>query len=63
MPEPTVIGTDILRRALLAHNSKPHALTAVAREIEGIGVGTLEAFATGNANLSIDVLKALTRVM
>jgi hypothetical protein len=63
MPEPITTGIDVLRRTVAARNSKPHALTAIAGAIEGIGVGSLEAFATGHKDLSIETLKELTKVL
>ena len=51
-------GITILRKTLHARNGSPHALTLIASEVPGIGAGTLEAFAAGKADLSIEALQA-----
>ena len=63
MSEPTVTGVDVLRRTIAARNKSPHALTAIAREIDGVAVAMLEAFGVGNADLGIENLQALTKVL
>jgi hypothetical protein len=51
MTEPTVTGTDVLRRGVHVRIRTQHALTLMAREIVGIGAHTLEAFAAGSTEL------------
>jgi hypothetical protein len=63
MFEPVVTGTDILRQTVAHRSKSPHALTAIAREIDGLGTAALEAFAHGKANLAADKLQALTKVL
>jgi hypothetical protein len=60
---PTITGTDVLRKCVKARNSKPRALKAIAREVEGLGTGTLEDFGNGKAELSVEKLQALTKVL
>jgi hypothetical protein len=62
MTEDTTTGVDVLRKTVHARNS-PHALTLIAGEVPGVGVGTLEAFAAGKADLGVEASKALTRVL
>lgn len=62
-PEPIVTGTDVLRKTVAARNKSPHSLTALAREIEGLATVTLEAFAAGKADLSVEMLQKLTVVL
>jgi len=45
-----------------ARNRSPHALSLIAREID-VGASMLEDFAAGRGNLSVEVLKALTKVL
>ena len=52
-------GTDRIRDALRVRNRKIN-LTPIAREL-GVNNATLEAFITGSAKLSPDLLKALTK--
>lgn len=63
MTEPAITGIDVLRKTLHARNRSPHALSLIASEIDGAGVATLEAFAAGKVDLSVEQLKALTRVL
>ena len=63
MDEPVVTGTDILRRTVHARNRSPHTLSLIVREIDGVGASTLEDFAAGKADLSVEALKALTKVL
>jgi hypothetical protein len=56
-------GIDVLRRTLHARNRSPHALSLIAGEIPGAGVGTLEDFAAGKADLSVEALQALARIL
>ena len=63
MDEPAITGTDVLRKCVKARNSKPHVLTAIAREVDGLGTGTLEDFGNGKAELSVEKLQALTKVL
>jgi hypothetical protein len=63
MTEPTVTGTDVLRRTVHARNKSPHAISLIAREVDGIGAGVLEDFAAGQADLGVEALKALTKVL
>jgi hypothetical protein len=62
-PDEPVTGVTALRQTVAARNKSPHALTAIAREIDGVGVAALEAFGTGRANLSIGNLQKLTKVL
>ena len=59
MDEPTITGTDVLRQTVKARNKSPHAISVIAREIDGIGAGTLEDFAAGNADLPVEALQAV----
>ena len=63
MSEPTVTGTDVLRRTVHARNKSPHAICLIAREIDGVATHTLEDFAAGQADLGVEALKALTKVL
>ena len=62
-PEPVVTGVDALRRAVKVRDAKAGVLLAVVREIDGLGITALEAFAAGKANLSVGHLKALAKVL
>jgi hypothetical protein len=56
-------GTDILRRAVHARIRSPHALTMMAREIDGLATHALEDIAAGKADLKVETLKALTKLL
>lgn len=60
-PEPVVTGTDVLRQTVKARGKTPHALALITREIDGVGVGMLEDFASGKITLGADKLQALTK--
>ena len=60
---PITCGVMVLRKTLHAWNRSPNAMALIASEIEGVGVSTLEAFAAGKADLSVEALKALTKVL
>jgi hypothetical protein len=62
-PEPVVTGIDILRKTVKARNKSPHSLTLLAREIEGVGAGQLEAFAEGKADLSVEALQKVAKLL
>ncbi len=62
MAEPTVTGVDVLRATVKARNRSPHAMSLIAREIDGVSASTLEDFAAGKADLSVATLKALTKL-
>jgi hypothetical protein len=63
MSEPAITGVDVLRKTVHARNRSPHALSLIAREVDGIGAATLEDFAAGKADLGVETLKALTKVL
>ena len=63
MTEPAITGTTVLRKTLHAWNRSPNAMARIASEVVGVGVSTLEAFAEGKADLSVEALKALTKVL
>ncbi len=63
MTEPTVTGIDVLRQTVKARNRSPHALSLIAREVDGVSASALEDFAAGKADLSVEILKALTKVL
>ena len=48
---------------LRAWHSQPGRSAAIVRDTKGLGPAALDAFANGADNLSIEVLKDLTRVM
>jgi hypothetical protein len=60
MTEPS---TDVLRKAVHARIRTPHALTLLAREIEGIGTHTLENFAAGKVDLQVETMQALAKLI
>ena len=62
-PEPTITGVDVLRRTVKASDAKAGVLLAIVREIDGIGISTLEAFAAGKTDLSVELLQKLTKVL
>jgi hypothetical protein len=63
MEEPVVTGVDILRRMVKSWNRNPGGLAAIAREVDGVGLGGLEDFGDGKADLKVEVLKQLTTVL
>ncbi|UGX96771.1 hypothetical protein G6321_00017155 [Bradyrhizobium barranii subsp. barranii] len=63
IPAPEISGTDVLRRTLRAWSNKPAVLHAIARDVDGVGVGMLEDFASGRIDLSTEVLQRLVKVM
>ena len=62
-PEPVVTGVDILRRTCKARDHKGGALLAIVREVDGLAITTLEAFAAGKTDLSVALLQKLTKVL
>jgi hypothetical protein len=56
-------GTDVLRATVKARNKTPHALSLLADEIKGVGVGALEAFFVGKIDLSVEAKKQLAEVL
>ena len=62
MNEP-VDGVSVLRQALRARNKTPNMLSLIASEIDGVGVSTLEDFSNNKANLGIETLQALAKIL
>jgi len=58
-----VTGVTVLRQTVANRNGRPHSLTAISREIDGVSTATLEAFGAGKADLSVDRLQALTKIL
>ena len=54
---------DVVRTTVKARNKSPHAISLIAREIDGIGAGMLEAFAENKLDLGPDALKSLTKIV
>jgi hypothetical protein len=63
MTEEITTGVDVLRKTVHARNKSPHALRLIADEVPGVGAGTLEDFSRGKADLGIEALQALTKVL
>jgi hypothetical protein len=62
-PEPEISGADALRLRLNTWKNKPGCWHAIVRDVKGIRHHSLQAFADGADNLTVDVLKDLTKVM
>jgi len=62
MNEKPITATDVLRETVRARNRSPHALSLVARELDGVSTGVLEDFAAGKADPGVAVLKGLAKL-
>ena len=62
-PEPEITGITILRQSAKVWCSKPGGSQAIANAIEGLGISALENFAAGRADLPVEMLQKLTRVL
>jgi hypothetical protein len=61
--EPNISGVDIIRARLAAWSAKPAVLQAVARDVEGVGIGSLQDFIAAKREFSAEILVALTKVV
>jgi hypothetical protein len=61
--EPNINGVHALRARLAAWSAKPAVLQAVARDVEGVGIGSLQDFIAGKREFSAEILVALTMVV
>jgi hypothetical protein len=60
--QPAFNGVNALRECVRARDSKPGALKAIVREIDGVGITDLNGFIRGK-NLSDTILCELARVL
>lgn len=60
---PVYSGTDELRRALRARDSKAGGLKAISRDIEGLGLEHLANFTAGRSDLTTAHKMALTMIL
>lgn len=64
MAEPAAVtGIDVLRQTVKARNRSPHALSLIAREVDGASASALEDFAAGKIDLGVEILKSLTKIL